>query len=82
MSEQAQAILEQAMKLPLPEREALANQLLRSVEEVELTEAEQAELDALWAPEIRRRIEEIDSGRVKMIPWDEAKAELWKLIGG
>lgn len=81
MSEQAQAILEQAMKLPLPEREALANQLLRSVEEVELTEAEQAELDALWAPEIRRRIEEIDSGRVKMIPWDEAKAELWKLIG-
>jgi len=82
MSEQAQAILEQAMKLPLPEREALANQLLRSVEEVPLTEAEQAELDALWAPEIRRRIEEIDSGRVKMIPWDEAKAELWKLIGG
>ena len=48
---------------------------------MELTEAEQAELDALWAPEIRRRIEEIDSGRVKMIPWDEAKAELWKLIG-
>lgn len=81
MSEQAQAILEQAMKLPFPEREQLANQLLHSMDDVPLTEAEAEALDEEWAPEIRRRIEEIDSGKAKLVPWDVARAELQALIG-
>lgn len=81
MSEAAQAVLDQAMKLSVEERERLVGQLMRSIDEVPLTDAEAEALDAEWAPEIRRRVEEIDSGRVRMIPWDEAKAELRKLIG-
>lgn len=81
MSEQAQAILEQAMKLPFPEREQLANQLLQSMDDVPLTEAEAEALDAEWAPEIRRRIAELESGRAKLVPWAEVRAELQALIG-
>ena len=80
MSEQARAILEQAMQLPFPEREQLANQLMRSVEEGMLTEAEADALDAEWAPEIRRRIAEIESGAVQCIPWADVDAEMRKLL--
>ena len=81
MSEQAQAILEQAMKLPFPEREQLANQLMHSIDNVPLTDAEAETLDAEWAPEIRRRIAELESGTVKLVPWVEVRAELQALIG-
>lgn len=81
MRAQAQAAREKALILPVADPSQQADLLLRSQDDVPLTEAEQAELDALWEPEIRRRIDEIESGRVKMYPWDEVKAELRKLIG-
>lgn len=80
MSEQARALFEQAMQLPFPEREQLANQLMRSVEEGMLTEAEADALDKEWAPEIRRRIAEIEGGAVQCIPWADVDAEMRKLL--
>jgi hypothetical protein len=29
-----------------------------------------------WREEIRRRLEEIDSGAAKLVPWDEARRRL------
>ena len=29
--------------------------------------------EAAWAGEIQRRIDDLDSGRVKTIPWEEAR---------
>ncbi len=81
MSEQTQAIFEQAMKLSVAERELLASQLMCSIDNVELSPEEQAAHDAAWAPEIRRRLAEITSGAVETIPWSVVKAELEAMIG-
>jgi putative addiction module component (TIGR02574 family) len=81
MSEAAQAVLDQAMKLSVEERERLVGQLMSSIDDAPLTEAEAEALDAEWAPEIRRRIAELESGRAKLVPWAEVRAELQALIG-
>ena len=39
------------------------------------------EIDAAWRSEIRRRIEEIESGKVKGIPGDEVMRELRQIVG-
>ncbi len=81
MSEQAQAIFDEAMKLSVAERELLVSQLMCSIDDVELSPEELAAHDAAWAPEIRRRLAEIKSGAVETIPWNVVDAELRKLIG-
>lgn len=81
MSEQTQAILDAAMKLPVAERSALVDQLMLSLDAEPLTESELDAMDALWAPEIRRRIAEVKSGQVQCIPWEDVDAEMRKLIG-
>lgn len=81
MSEQAQALLDAAMKLPVGERSSLANRLLRSLDDEPLSEREAEAMDARWAPEIRRRIAEIESGQVQCAPWESVDAEMRKLVG-
>ena len=34
-----------------------------------------------WREEIRRRLEEIDSGATKLVPWDEARRRLSREVG-
>ncbi len=81
MSEQTQAILDAAMRLSVAERSALANHLLLSLDEEPLTQSEVDAMDALWAPEIRRRVAEIESGQVQCIPWEEVDARIRKIVG-
>ena len=81
MSEQTQAILDAAMKLSVAERSALANQLMLSLDEEPLTKGELDAMDALWAPEIRRRVAELESGQVQCIPWAEVDARIRKIVG-
>lgn len=59
-------ILEQALKLSLKERAELARELQLSVDEPTPEENEQ-----LWLEVIGRRVEELRSGKVKGIPWEE-----------
>ncbi len=33
-----------------------------------------------WLQEISRRLQEIDSGAVELIPWEEAEARLWSKV--
>ena len=56
-------ISQRALQLPRWERELLLQDLLQSLDSGEIPDAERAEL--------RRRIEEIDSGKVEGIPPEE-----------
>lgn len=70
-------LLKQALALPPEARAALAGSLLDSLEDkVELSVEEE------WSKEIARRIEEIDSGKVKPIPWESARREIAALLNG
>jgi len=67
MSRQLEALETEAMKLSLEERAYLADRLLASL-------SEDAEIEEAWAAEVERRIAEIESGRVQVIPAAEAIA--------
>lgn len=71
MDEAAKKILALALKLPSGARAALAGSLLDS-----LDEAVDAGHEVAWEREIAHRLEEIDSGEVKLIPWAEARRRI------
>lgn len=74
----ADDLIATAMQLPLSQRVALANAMLNSIDSDADSERTQDEIDAAWDTEIGRRIDDIDSGRVKTVP----SSEVWKRIGG
>lgn len=67
MTEDAKSLLARALTLPEDERELLAIELFHSLPE------HTAEEEAAYAREIQRRVEEVESGQVKGIPWSVAK---------
>jgi putative addiction module component (TIGR02574 family) len=71
MSEDVSNILKQALSLPAEARAALAGSLLESLDETVDPSVEEA-----WNEEIARRIEELDSGKVKPIPWAQARRKI------
>jgi putative addiction module component (TIGR02574 family) len=74
-------IIASALQLPLAEREQIVEALQESLidETIDHGPEEPAdEVEAAWSEEIARRIADIDSGRVKTIPSEEA----WKIING
>jgi putative addiction module component (TIGR02574 family) len=68
MKNDASKILEEALKLPPEARAALAGSLIESLDE---TVDENAE--AAWADEIARRVDDLNSGKAKTIPWSKAR---------
>jgi putative addiction module component (TIGR02574 family) len=74
MSGAAKGVLEAALKLPPEEREELIDELSASLDLSELGE--------YWEGEIRRRMEDVDAGRVKTVPADEVFARLERRFGG
>lgn len=64
-------LLQEALKLPSEGRAALAAALLDSLDDLVDEDAEEA-----WRAEIERRIAELDSGKVKAIPWAEARRRI------
>ena len=78
MTKAAENLLEQAMKLGVDERAELAAELLASLD----GEPEE-DVEAAWAAEIQRRIERIEAGAEKFIPWDDVKRRIEKeILGG
>jgi hypothetical protein len=74
-------IIVSALQLPFAAREEVIVALQESLVDatVDHGPAEPAEaVETAWGDEIARRIEDIDSGRVKTIPSEEA----WKFING
>ena len=68
MKRDAANILEEALKLPVEARAALAGSLIES-----LDEAVDENVEAAWADEIAQRIADLDSGKAKTIPWSKAR---------
>ena len=64
-------LLEEALRLPAEARAALAGTLLESLDESSDEDAE-----AAWAEEISRRVQAIDSGEAKLVPWAEARKRI------
>jgi putative addiction module component (TIGR02574 family) len=67
MSSQLEAVQAQALQLAPEERAQLADRLLASL-------FEDSEVEDAWTVEVERRIEEIESGRSKLIPAADAIA--------
>jgi putative addiction module component (TIGR02574 family) len=64
-------ILREALKLPPEARAALAGTLLDSIDDTVDQDTESA-----WEAEILLRLKEIDGGKVKLMPWSEARTKI------
>ncbi len=67
-------ILEAALKLDAEQREELIEELSASLDASNLGE--------YWEAEIKRRIDDVDSGRVKTVPADEVFARIEQRFRG
>jgi putative addiction module component (TIGR02574 family) len=76
MAKNTEDILREALSLPPEARAALADSLLESLD-TDIDEGAEQE----WREEIRRRIADLDSGRVQPIAWSEVRARLNRQIG-
>ena len=74
MSSLIDELTRKARALPPEERIRLAEELLSSVQESD------EEIEAAWAEEIERRLEEVESGTAKLIPAEEVFAEIRRLL--
>jgi hypothetical protein len=72
MPRDAAELLRDALSLPNEARAALADSLLESMD-VEVDD----NAEEVWREEIYRRLQQIDSGAVRLIPWDDAQRRLW-----
>lgn len=77
MSQDISELLKKALALPPEARAALAGSLLESLDETLDASAEEE-----WNREIARRIRELDSGKVKPIPWSEARRQISAILNG
>ena len=75
MSREATDLLKKALTLPVSERADLAGSLIES-----LDDAEDESVAAAWEQEVARRMEEVDSGKVKPVSLEEARRRLTSAI--
>ena len=68
MTRDAAQLLDEALRLPQPDRAELATRLIDS-----LDPAADEGVESAWASEIHRRLDDLDHGRVATIPWPEAR---------
>jgi len=71
MATELKQIFREALDLPDDERATLAGLLIESLEE-----EPDGDVESAWAVEAERRWQEIESGAVQTIPWEEVKAKL------
>jgi putative addiction module component (TIGR02574 family) len=71
MNPNQKKILDQALRLPVPARAALAGYLIESLDDSVDEDAE-----AAWGQEIAKRVDELDRGTVKTVPWSVARRQI------
>jgi putative addiction module component (TIGR02574 family) len=74
LTPQVSEVLEKALALSTQERGLLIDHLIESLDEGLAEEG----VEEAWAEEIKRRVEEIRSGKIKMIPGEQVLRELAK----
>ena len=77
MTQEVSELLKKALALPPEARAALAGSLLESLDDNLDASAEEE-----WNEEIARRIQELDSGKVKPIPWAKARRQVSAILNG
>lgn len=75
MTSAARKILDEAMDLPTEERRMVAETLLHSV-----SEESEHELHPAWRDEILHRIEQVQRGEVRAVPWSEVRAQMRRAL--
>jgi putative addiction module component (TIGR02574 family) len=63
--------LTEALRLSVEERAALAGELIQSLDKEVDSDAE-----AAWTAEIRTRLERVDAGTARTVPWSEARRRI------
>lgn len=71
MNQETARLFQDALKLPPEVRAALAGTLIESLDDPVDEDAE-----AAWAAEIARRLADLDGGKVKPVPWPEARKSI------
>ena len=77
MTEAVAHILAEIKQLSPPDRADLADNIVETLVESIPPDVERAQID-----EVRRRIAEVESGVVKLIPGEQALAEVRRLVAG
>ena len=77
MKQDVSELLRKVLELPAEARAALASSLLESLDDKVDASAEEE-----WTQEIARRIAELDSGKVKPIPWADARRQISAILHG
>lgn len=77
MGRQARELLAAALNLSNEDRAELASELLSSLEG---EHDEPNDVEAAWAEEIKRRVEDLDAGRLETVSWAEVRASLDKIV--
>jgi putative addiction module component (TIGR02574 family) len=72
----AKQLLIEALRLPEGERAALAGELIQSLER-----KVDADAEAAWATEVRKRLDRVDTGVARTIPWAEARRRIHAATG-
>jgi putative addiction module component (TIGR02574 family) len=70
-------VLEEALGLPAEARAALAGHLLES-----LDDSVDEDVELAWSREIARRIDDLDRGKVRTVPWSVARRQILGLSVG
>jgi putative addiction module component (TIGR02574 family) len=71
MNIESERLLRSVLALPESDRAQIAASLIHS-----LDRETDENVDAAWAAEIERRIESVDKGEVKLVPWDDVMREM------
>ncbi len=69
-------LADQILSLPCEDRIYLVDRLLES-----LNAPSREEIDRIWAKEVERRIDDLDSGKVQAIPGEQVFAEIRQRLG-
>jgi putative addiction module component (TIGR02574 family) len=72
MTPQVSEVLEKALALSTQDRGLIISRLIESLDEGPAEEG----VEAAWSDEIKHRVEEIQSGKVEMIPGEQVLSEL------
>ena len=75
MTKVAEKILAEALTLGMHERADVAAKLIAS-----LDGEPDEEVEAAWAAEVERRIQDVEAGRVKLVPWQNVERRIRKEI--
>jgi len=76
LTPQASDLLEKALSLSTQERGLIIDRLIESLDEA----PPDAGVEKAWAEEIKRRVDDVHSGRVEMIPGEEVRRRLGRRL--